>query len=83
MAAACGLCQQSETFDEDDLYEAMDTLNGRWVAIERQLYSDAFAQGVSLVLYDLSSVYFEGRGPSVQELTATAAITERIVPRFC
>src|SRR5437773_2935613 len=23
LAAACGLCQQSETFDEDDLYEAM------------------------------------------------------------
>jgi transposase len=63
LAAACGLDQQSETFDEDDLYEAMDTLNGRWVDIERKLYSEAFAQGVSLVLYDLTSVYFEGRGP--------------------
>jgi transposase len=63
LAAACGLDQQSETFDEDDLYQAMDALNGRWVDIERKLYSEAFAQGVSLVLYDLSSVYFEGRGP--------------------
>ena len=27
---SCGLCQQSETFDEDDLYEAMDGLNGHW-----------------------------------------------------
>jgi transposase len=63
LAAACGLCQQSETFDEDDLYEAMDALNGRWVPIEKKLYAEAFPQGVSLVLYDLSSVYFEGKGP--------------------
>ena len=63
LAAACGLCQQSETFDEDDLYEAMDGLNGRWVPIEKQLYTEALPQGVSLVLYDLTSVYFEGKGP--------------------
>src|ERR1700746_1152769 len=31
LAAACGLCQQSETFDEDDLYEARDGLNCRSV----------------------------------------------------
>jgi len=63
LAAACGLCQQSETFDEDDLYEAMDGLNGRWVPIEKKLYAEALPQGVSLVLYDLTSVYFEGKGP--------------------
>ena len=63
LAAACGLCQRSETFDEDDLYEAMDALNGRWVPIEQKLYAEAFPQGVSLVLYDLTSVYFEGKGP--------------------
>ena len=63
LASACGLCQQSETLDEDDLYEAMDGLNGRWVPIEKQLYTEAFAQGVSLVLHDLTSVYFEGKGP--------------------
>ena len=63
LAAACGLCQPSETFDEDDLYQAMDALNGRWVPIEKQLYAEAFPQGVSLVLYDLTSVYFEGQGP--------------------
>jgi transposase len=63
LAAACGLDQQRETFDENHLYEAMDFLNGQWVDIERKLYSEAFAQGVSLVLYDLTSVYFEGRGP--------------------
>src|SRR5437016_4475110 len=39
-------------------------LNGHWVGIEKQLYQKSFPQGVSLVLYDLTSVYFEGNGPS-------------------
>jgi transposase len=64
LAAACGLDQASEDFGEDDLYAAMDELNGQWVRIEKQLYSQSFPQGVSLVLYDLSSVYFEGAGPA-------------------
>jgi len=63
LAAACGLDQSSEDFDEDDLYEAMDQLNGQWVGMEKELYAQSFPQGVSLVLYDLSSVYFEGTGP--------------------
>src|SRR2546428_4420730 len=63
LAAACGLDQQSEDFDEDDLYVAMDELTGRWVPMEKQLFGQSFAQGISLVLYDLSSVYFEGKGP--------------------
>jgi transposase len=63
LAAACGLDQASEDFDEDDLYAAMDELSGRWVPVEQQLYEQSFPQGVSLVLYDLSSVYFEGAGP--------------------
>jgi hypothetical protein len=64
LAAACGLDQAREDFDEDDLYGAMDELNGRWVPIEKQLYEQGFPQGVSLVLYDLTSVYFEGKGPA-------------------
>jgi len=63
LASACGLDQASEDFDEDDLYAAMDELTGRWVGMEKQLYRDAFPEGVSLVLYDLTSVYFEGEGP--------------------
>ena len=63
LAAACGLDQATEDFDEDDLYSAMDELNGRWVGLEKQLYQKSFPQGVSLVLYDLTSVYFEGDGP--------------------
>lgn len=63
LAAACGLDQATEDFDEDDLYAAMDELTGRWVGIEKQLYHQSFPEGVSLVLYDLTSVYFEGDGP--------------------
>ncbi len=63
LACACGLDQASEDFAEDDLYAAMDELTGRWVGMEKQLYRNTFPQGVSLVLYDLTSVYFEGDGP--------------------
>ncbi len=62
LAAACGL-DPRESFDEDDIYAAMDQLNGQWVNLEKQLYQRAFAQAVRLVLYDLTSVYFEGDGP--------------------
>jgi transposase len=62
LAAACGLAP-TETFDEDDLYQAMDQLNGHWVEMEKGLYQEAFSQGVRLALYDLTSTYFEGRGP--------------------
>ena len=59
---ACGL-DPTESFNEDDLYSAMDQLNGHWVSLEKQLYQRAFPQAVRLVLYDLTSVYFEGKGP--------------------
>ena len=62
LAQACGL-DPNESFPEDDLYLAMDQLNGQWVRLEKQLYQRAFAQAVRLVLYDLTSVYFEGQGP--------------------
>ena len=62
LAAACGLpCD--EQFDEDELYEAMDAITGHWCALEKGLAAGAFTEPVSLVLYDLSSVYFEGAGP--------------------
>ena len=46
--------------DEDDLYQAMDWLLLRQSDIESQLASKHLSNG-SLVLYDLSSSYFEGR----------------------
>jgi len=62
LAQACGL-EAAESFNEDDIYLAMDQLNGQWVGLEKQLYQRAFPQAVRLVLYDLTSVYFEGKGP--------------------
>ena len=62
LAGACGL-PADESFDEDDLYAAMDQFSGRWVGMEKALYQKAFPQQVRLVLYDLTSVYFEGKGP--------------------
>ncbi len=62
LAQACSL-EKSEGWDEEDLYRAMDGLNGVWSRIERGLFQRAFPGGVSLVLYDLSSTYFEGEGP--------------------
>ena len=46
--------------DEDDLYAAMDWLLQRQVRIERALARRHLADG-ALVLYDLTSVYLEGR----------------------
>jgi len=62
LAPACGL-EATESFNEDDIYNAMDQLSGHWVSLEKQLYQRAFPPAVRLVLYDLTSVYFEGKGP--------------------
>jgi hypothetical protein len=45
--------------DEDDLYAAMDWLLERQQAVERKLAQRHLSEG-GLVLYDLSSSYFEG-----------------------
>ena len=63
LAPACGL-PANEQFDEDDLYEAMDALSGHWCALEKGLAAETFKEPISLVLYDLTSVYFEGKGPA-------------------
>ena len=63
LAAACGL-PADEDFDEDDLYAAMDSLTGHWCALEKKLAAETFKTPVSLALYDLTSVYFEGSGPA-------------------
>lgn len=58
LACSCGLSQ--DDLDEDRLYCAMDALSGNWVGIEKGLYGEAFPGGATLVLYDLTSSYFEG-----------------------
>jgi len=46
--------------DEDELYNALDWLDGRQETLERQLAGRHLAEG-TLVLYDLTSVWLEGR----------------------
>jgi transposase len=46
--------------DEEDLYEAMDWLLGRQQRIEKKLSVRHLSEG-SLVLYDVTSSYYEGR----------------------
>jgi transposase len=48
------------TADEDELYESMDWLLPRQNQIEQALAKKHLSEG-TLVLYDLTSVYFEGR----------------------
>jgi len=47
------------SFDEDDLYEALDFLDAKQEQIENALYQRAKLG--SLFLYDVTSVYFEGQ----------------------
>jgi hypothetical protein len=49
-----------DTVDEDDLYEALDWLGGQQERIEQVLAHKHLSEG-SLVLYDVSSSYLEGR----------------------
>jgi transposase len=51
---------QLETADETELYQAMDWLLPRQERIEQELARRQLAHG-GLVLYDLTSTYFEGR----------------------
>jgi transposase len=46
--------------DEDDLYDAMDWLLARQDSIEKKLAARHLLEG-SLVLYDVTSTYYEGR----------------------
>jgi transposase len=56
LAALLGL----ELVDEDHLYEAMDWLGSRQARIEDKLAARHLRQG-TVVLYDVTSTYFEGR----------------------
>ena len=51
---------EAETVDEDELYAAMDWLLERQGRIEKQLAARHLSAG-TLVLYDVTSTYFEGR----------------------
>ena len=49
-----------ESYDEDDLHEALDWLLARQQRIENKLAERHLSEG-ALVLYDVSSSYYEGR----------------------
>ena len=53
--------------DEEDLYQAMDWLLKRQVAIENGLAQRHMAEG-TLMLYDVTSSYFEGRACPLAQL---------------
>lgn len=55
-----------EDADEDDLYAALDWLYARQERIQKKLISKHFS-GSTLVLYDVSSSYFEGKSCSLAQ----------------
>ena len=59
-SSSLGEVLEINTADEDDLYQAMDWLLPRQQRIENALAKRHLSEG-SLVLYDLTSTYFEGR----------------------
>jgi hypothetical protein len=59
-ATSLGTTLELGAVDEDDLYEAMDWLLARQARIEDSLAARHLGDG-SLVLYDLTSTWFEGR----------------------
>lgn len=60
LTSTLGEMLEIQRVDEDALYEAMDWLLPRQAAIETELAQRHLSEG-TLVLYDISSTYFEGR----------------------
>lgn len=58
--SSLGECLELGRVNEDELYEAMDWLLPRQARIEKELARRHLSEG-SLVLYDVTSTYFEGR----------------------
>ncbi len=76
LSTARGLGEETSTLaetlgivsaDEDELYEAMDWLLERQGKIQKALAKRHLAEG-SLVLYDVTSTYFEGRSCALARL---------------
>ncbi|CAF0691369.1 MULTISPECIES: IS1634 family transposase [Bacteria] len=57
----CGV--EEKDLEEEELYGAMDGLNGVWSQVEKKLYRENSLRGTSLVLYDLPRGYLEGTNP--------------------
>ena len=67
MFSSLGQMLELKTADEDELYAAMDWLGERQERIEAELAARHLHNG-SLVLYDVTSTYFEGRSCPLAKL---------------
>ncbi len=67
LTSSLGECVGVEDTNEDELYEALDWLLSRQAAIEKKLAKRHLQQG-SLVLYDLTSTWVEGRSCPLAKL---------------
>ena len=67
LTSSLGECVGVEDSNEDELYEALDWLLSRQAAIEKKLAKRHLQQG-SLVLYDLTSTWVEGRSCPLAKL---------------
>jgi len=67
LTSSLGDCVGVEDTNEDELYEALDWLLSRQAAIEKKLAKRHLQQG-SLVLYDLTSTWVEGRSCPLAKL---------------
>jgi transposase len=67
MESTLGECLDIDPVDEDDLYAAMDWLLERQPAVEKALAKRHLAEG-GMVLYDLTSTYFEGHSCPLAKL---------------
>ncbi|MFQ5664677.1 MAG: IS1634 family transposase [Terriglobia bacterium] len=60
LSSSLGQVLEVESADADDLYQAMDWLLARQERIEKRLAAQRLQQGC-LVIYDVTSTYFQGR----------------------
>src|SRR3990170_568131 len=69
-STSLGACLGLDSCDEDDLYEAMDWLLGRQARLEAALAGQHLHDS-TLVLYDITTVHFEGRKCSLAAMGAS------------
>ena len=67
LTSSLGECVGVEDTNEDELYDSLDWLLSRQAAIEKKLAKRHLQQG-SLVLYDLTSTWVEGRSCPLAKL---------------
>ena len=72
LTSSLGECVGVEDTNEDELYDSLDWLLSRQAAIEKKLAKRHLQQG-SLVLYDLTSTWVEGRSCPLAKVSSGSA----------